>query len=195
MNFSHFSHRHYCHICNNIPVNPSILRVTFIWVIKKNRISNDRVQNTSRYTEILLYSFRFRSNCRHFSRFDFHACRASISKVNRQHTPRAFPFSIFFYSPAGGIEDICMYSAWLHTGGLPIFPQYRDTANCCPASLFSSCKCVHVGSSCTHVPCDFTGYRPVEPMTCKVDSYARYDISLLFFLLLLAFVSLTFAAD
>jgi len=45
-----------------------------------------RVQNSSRYTEILLYSPRFRSNCRHFSRFDFHACRASISKVNRRHT-------------------------------------------------------------------------------------------------------------
>lgn len=28
-------------------------------------------------------------------------------------------------------------------------PQYRDAANCWPASLFSSCKCVH-GSSCAH---------------------------------------------
>lgn len=93
------------------------MHVTFIWIItEKNRISVTRVQNSSRYTEILLYSPRFRSNCRHFSRFDFHACRASISKVNRRHTPRSFPFPIFFYSPAGGIEDICMYSAWLHTG-------------------------------------------------------------------------------
>lgn len=116
-----------------------------------------RVQNSSRYTEILLYSPRFRSNCRHFSRPDFHACRASISKVNRWRTPRSFPIPIFFYSRAGGIEDICMYSAWLHTGGLPIFPQYRDTANCCPASLFSSCKCVHAGSSCTHLSLWFYG--------------------------------------
>lgn len=28
--------------------------------------------------------------------------------------------------------------------------QYRDAANCWPASLFPSCKCVHVGSSCAH---------------------------------------------
>lgn len=163
MNFSYFSITAIIAFCNNIPIIPSILHVAFTWIIKKIGLVWLAFR-IALVTPKYYYTPRFRSNCWHFSRFNFHACRASISKVNQRYIPaRSFPFPIFFYSPAGGIEDICMYSAWLHTGGLPIFPQYRDTANCCPVSLFFSCKCVYawsrwyVGSSYTHVTCDFIG--------------------------------------
>jgi len=96
-----------------------------------------RVQNSFRYTEILLYS-PFRSNCRHFSRFDFHACRASISKVNRRHTPRSSQSSfirqraeskIYVCIPPGFIPATFQYSRNIVTprivAPLPYFPHAR----------------------------------------------------------------------
>jgi len=90
--------------------------------------------------EMLLYSPRFRSNCRHFSRFDFHACRASISKVNRWHTPRSFPSQssfirqrpeskIYVCIPPGFIPATFQYSRNIVTprivAPLPYFPHAR----------------------------------------------------------------------
>lgn len=110
-----------------------------------------RIQNSSCYTEILLHFPRFRSNCRHFSHLDFHACRASISKVNWRHTPTFLPHpNLPLFASGRNRRYICMYSAWHHTGGLPIFPQYRDTTNCCPVSLHSSCKGVYACGIVAH---------------------------------------------
>lgn len=46
---------------------------------------------------IIILSSRFRSNCRHFSCFDFHACRASISKVNA-YIPRSSLHNLLLFA-------------------------------------------------------------------------------------------------
>lgn len=145
------------------------------------------IQNSSRYTEILLYLPRFRSNCRHLSRFDFEG--------KRRTPPFPSPFPISFYPPAGGNRRY-MYvfhlASYRRPSNIPAISWHRELL---PRFLtFLYAKCVYAGSSCTHVPYDFTGRRSVKPTTCKVDRRARYDISLLFFFLLLSLLLSFFGA-
>jgi len=65
---------------------------------------------------------------------------ASIPKVNRR-TSCALLLPIFLYSASGRNRGYMYVFRLVSYRRLPIFPQYRDTANCCSASLYSlSCK-------------------------------------------------------
>lgn len=73
----------------------------------------------------ILFALRFLRT----SRLDFKSKHAHLSL----HVP---PFTIFFYSPAGGNMYVCIPPDFSCVpDGLPIFPQYRDAANCCPVFL------------------------------------------------------------
>lgn len=124
----------------------------------KKSVLADRVQNKLSLQDIIMASPRFRSNCRHFSRFDFHACCASISKVNR-HTLRSPFLPIFFYSPAGGIEDICMYSAWLRTGGFQYSRNIATPRIVASLPYFPHANAYMPDHRARTFPCDFTEYQ------------------------------------
>lgn len=76
-----------------------------------------------------------------------------------------------------------MYSAWLRrtAAASNISTIYRGIANCCSASLFSSCKCARIcritayTHKHTHELCDSTGYRSADPRMTrqKVNKRAR----------------------
>lgn len=117
-------------------------------------------------------------------RFDF--------KSKPAHTPcaRASFFPIFFYSPAGGIEDICMYSAWLRTDGFQYSRNIATLRIVAPLPYFPHANAYMRDHRVRTFPCDFTEYqlhRTTNDRQCwQLCVTSSVSFSLSFFYLLFA---------
>lgn len=121
----------------------------------------DRVRNKlSLPRNIIIVSPRFRSNCRHFSRFDFHACRASISKVNR-HTPRTLrhPSNLLLFASGRNRGYMYVFRLASYRGGFQYSRNIATPRIVAPLPYFSHANAYMRDHRVCTFPCDFTEYQ------------------------------------